>query len=114
MTLRHMRIFSAVYRCGSITKAAEALYLTQPSVSVAIQELEAHYGVRLFERTGRRIVPTESGRTFYALLIYRHCVLLQKKAGVCSPARLYFFFQRKPYRSSGKKLVPFCGAGAWK
>ena len=64
MTLRHMRIFSAVYRCGSITKAAEALYLTQPSVSVAIQELEAHYGVRLFERTGRRIVPTESGRTF--------------------------------------------------
>ena len=36
MTLRHMRIFSAVYRCGSITKAAEALYLTQPSVSVAI------------------------------------------------------------------------------
>ena len=65
MTLRHMRIFSAVYRCGSITKAAEALYLTQPSVSVAIQELEAHYGVRLFERTGRRIVPTESGRTFY-------------------------------------------------
>ena len=53
MTLRHMRIFSAVYRCGSITKAAEALYLTQPSVSVAIQELEAHYGVRLFERINR-------------------------------------------------------------
>ena len=53
LTLRHMKIFTTVYRCGSVTRAAQELHLAQPSLSVAIRELEEHYGVRLFERTGR-------------------------------------------------------------
>lgn len=40
MTLRHIRIFVTVYQCESITKAAEKLHLAQPSVSLAISELE--------------------------------------------------------------------------
>ena len=48
MTLRHFRIFAAVYREMSITKAAEKLYMTQPSVSLAVREMEEHYQVRLF------------------------------------------------------------------
>lgn len=65
MTLRHMIIFVAVYEAGSITKAATALHLAQPSVSQAIKELENYYGIGLFDRIGRGIRPTESGKAFY-------------------------------------------------
>ena len=54
MTLRHIRIFVTVYQCESITKAAEKLHLAQPSVSLAISELEEYYGLRLFDRMSRR------------------------------------------------------------
>lgn len=65
MTLRHMRIFVAVYQKSSITKAAEQLHIVQPSVSLAIKELEQYYGICLFDRIGRRIYPTMSGKNFY-------------------------------------------------
>jgi DNA-binding transcriptional LysR family regulator len=62
MTIRHLRILVAVCECGSITTAAEKLYMTQPAVSLAIKELEEHYGVKLFDRLTRRIQITEDGR----------------------------------------------------
>ena len=65
MTLRHFRIFVAVYREMSITKAAEKLYMAQPSVSLAVRELEEHYQARLFNRINRRIFPTEKGTALY-------------------------------------------------
>ena len=65
MTIRHMRIFQEVCRCGcNTTRAAEALHITQPAVSLAIRELESYYGVVLFDRIGRRLVLTETGRRF--------------------------------------------------
>ena len=70
MTLRHMKILVAVYQSGSVTRAAEALHLSQPSVSLAIRELEDYYGVELFTRMGRRIVPTECGKTFYGCAVH--------------------------------------------
>ena len=70
MTLRHMRILVAVFQQGSVTKAAQALHLAQPSVSLAVKELEEYYGVRLFERRGRRILPTEAGREFYGYALH--------------------------------------------
>ena len=70
MTLRHMRIFIAVFQKSSITKAAQELHLAQPSVSLAIRELEDYYGVRLFERIGRHIYPTEAGKEFYSYAVH--------------------------------------------
>ena len=70
MTLRHMKIFTAVFRHSNITKAADELHLAQPSVSVAIKELEEYYGIRLFERFGRRIFPTETGKEFYGYALH--------------------------------------------
>lgn len=64
MTIRHLKIFSKVCEKGSITKAAKALYIAQPSVSVAIAELEKHYGIVLFDRINQRIVITEEGKVF--------------------------------------------------
>ena len=49
MTIRHFRIFIAVASTESITKAAQLLYVTQPTVSVAIREMEQHYGTGLIK-----------------------------------------------------------------
>lgn len=65
MTLRHMKIFVSVYQNNGITRASEELHLAQPSVSLAIRELEDYYGIRLFDRISRRLYVTEQGRMFY-------------------------------------------------
>ena len=67
MTLRHLEIFRAVCQLESVTLAAERLNMTQPTVSVAIRELESIYGTRLFERMNRRIYITDAGRTLLRL-----------------------------------------------
>lgn len=68
MNNRHMKIFVHVYEKLSMTLAAEALYISQPSVSQAIKELEEYYGVRLFERYPKRLYPTPEGD-----LLYNYC-----------------------------------------
>ena len=65
MTLRHMNVFVHVYESKGITAAARSMHISQPAVSVAIKELEAHYGVRLFERYSRRLKVTPAGETLY-------------------------------------------------
>lgn len=70
MTLRHMKIFVSVFQNSSITKAADELHLAQPSVSFSIREIEEYYGIRLFERIGRRIFPTEAGKEFYGYALH--------------------------------------------
>ncbi|MGM3307138.1 LysR substrate-binding domain-containing protein [Anabaena sp. WFMT] len=62
MTLEQLRIFLAVAEMLHFTRAAEALYITQPAVSAAIQSLEIGYGVRLFHRIGRHIEITDAGK----------------------------------------------------
>lgn len=74
MTFRNLSIFTAVCNKGGITAAAEELNMAQPAVSLAIKEMEAYYGVRLFERMNRRIYMTEAGRK---LLVYAESVLGQ-------------------------------------
>ena len=62
MTIRHLRIFLSVCENGcNTTKAATALHMTQPAVSLAIKELEQYYGIVLFDRMGRRLSITEAG-----------------------------------------------------
>ena len=65
-----MRIFVSVFQKNSITKAAQELHLTQPSVSLAVRELEDYYGIRLFDRIGRHIAPTECGKEFYRYAVH--------------------------------------------
>ncbi|WP_026508137.1 LysR family transcriptional regulator [Butyrivibrio sp. MC2013] len=61
MTLRHFQIFAAVVDGKTMHKAAEMLYISQPSVSQAVRELEEHYGVRLFERYKKKLILTPDG-----------------------------------------------------
>ncbi len=65
MTLRHIKIFVSVFQNGGITKAAQELRIAQPSVSLAVKELEDFYGTKLFDRIGRKICPTQNGKRLY-------------------------------------------------
>ena len=62
MTLDQLRIFVAVADCGHVTRAAAALGITQSAASAAIAALETRYRSHLFDRVGRRIELTETGR----------------------------------------------------
>ncbi|MDB5368831.1 MAG: putative RuBisCO operon transcriptional regulator [Roseomonas sp.] len=66
MTLEQLRIFLAVAERQHVTRAAEALHLTQSAVSAAIRALEGRHGIALFHRVGRRIELSEAGRIFQA------------------------------------------------
>ena len=65
--LKPLRAFCQVARLGSVSRAAEALYLSQPAITLQLQALERELGVRLFERTGRRLTPTREGDALYEL-----------------------------------------------
>lgn len=65
MEIRELRYFIAVAREGNISKAAETLYITQPTLSRQMSILEDKLGVLLFERGSRKIVLTDKGRLLY-------------------------------------------------
>ncbi len=61
LTLRQLRIFEAVARHLSFTRASEELHLTQPAVSMQVKQLEETVGLPLFEQVGKRVYLTEAG-----------------------------------------------------
>src|SRR3546814_19363415 len=65
--LKPLRAFCQTARLGSVSRAAEALFVSQPAVTQQLQALERASGVRLFERRGRRLVPTREGEPLYEL-----------------------------------------------
>ncbi len=64
-TLRQLQVFESIYRLGSFTRAAEELFLTQPTVSMQIKKLADVIGLPLFEHVGRNVEPTEAGIVLY-------------------------------------------------
>ena len=65
MNIRHMRIFITLCQCGNnVTKAAKLLYMSQPSVTIVIKEIEKYYGIQLFDRISRRLYLTSCGKEF--------------------------------------------------
>ena len=66
-TFRQLQTFEAVARLGSFTRAAEELYLAQPTVSMQLKKLTDAIGLPLFEQHGIRIHLTDAGRELYAV-----------------------------------------------
>lgn len=64
-TLRQFQVFEAIVRQGSFTRAAEELFLTQPTVSMQVKKLSDAMGAPLFEHLGRKVRPTDAGRELY-------------------------------------------------
>ena len=65
MTLAQLRYFCTAARYHSITQAAKAMFVTQPTISIAIRDLEKEFSLTLFVHTGNRISLTEEGEKFY-------------------------------------------------
>lgn len=84
-TFRQLRVFSEVARHLSFTKAAQALHLTPPAVTMQIKELEGHVGMPLFERDGRQVSLTTPGEY---MLVYARRVLATLKEAEDVAARL--------------------------
>ncbi len=65
MNLRHIEVFHSVYLNGSVSAAARALNVSQPSVSKVLRHAESLLGFPLFDRTGGRLVPTQDAHTLF-------------------------------------------------
>ncbi|GAA4151983.1 LysR family transcriptional regulator [Chryseobacterium ginsenosidimutans] len=65
VNLEWYRTFKAIYKTGTLTGAAEVLFISQPGVSLHLSSLEAYVGYKLFDRTGRKMIPTERGKVLF-------------------------------------------------
>jgi DNA-binding transcriptional LysR family regulator len=65
INLNQLRVFHVAAKVRSFTRAAAALFLTQPGISKHIKELEEYYGTRLFDRLGKKVVLTQAGEILY-------------------------------------------------
>ena len=86
MTPTQLRAFHLVAESGSFSAAARASGLSQPNLSGQVTALEKAYGVRLFDRRGRTIVPTETGRQLHGLTT-RLMALLRVSAAASAMVR---------------------------
>ena len=64
MTIQQLRYVTMICKEGSINKASELLYVSQPSLTSAVQELEKELGITIFNRSGRGVTPTNDGLEF--------------------------------------------------
>lgn len=64
-TLHQLRVFAAVARHNSFTRAAEELFLTQPTVSMQVKQLSRTVGLPLFEQVGKKLYLTQAGKELY-------------------------------------------------
>lgn len=64
MTFTQLKYVVEVASAGTISKAAEKLYIAQPSLTAAIKELESEFGITIFQRTNKGVVLTKEGEEF--------------------------------------------------
>src|SRR5690349_25076961 len=67
MDIRELRYFAAVYRERNLTAAARTCFISQPSISTAITNLEAELGTTLFIRHKKGVAPTASAEQFHSI-----------------------------------------------
>lgn len=81
MKLQQLRYVVKVAECGSITEASRRLFVSQPSVTASIRDLENEMGVHIFERTNKGVIVSEEGETFlgYARQVLDQADLLEGK-----------------------------------
>ena len=99
MTLQQLRYVVEVSRNGSISRAAQNLFVTQPSLSKAISDLETEMGITIFQRTNRGVTLTEEGTRFlsYARQVTEQVGILEQTYKYGTPARRVFAVSSQHY-----------------
>ena len=99
MTLQQLRYVTAVAEAGTVSGAAKALFISQPSLTAAIQELEREMGITIFLRTNRGVVLSREGDEFlgYARQVLMQAELLEQRYGTRSQHRQAFSVSSQHY-----------------
>jgi DNA-binding transcriptional LysR family regulator len=99
MTLTQLRYIAKVAECGSITEAARQLYISQPSLSSSIRDLEGELGISIFNRSARGISLTPDGSEFlsYARQILEQTELVEQRYAHAAPAKRLFAISSQHY-----------------
>ena len=107
MTLAQLRYTIAIAKAGSMNEAAKSLYISQPSLSTAIRELEAETGVEIFRRTNRGIAVTPAGKEFlgYARQVVEQYELMEAKYISKEQSRKKFSVSMQHYTFAVKAFV---------
>lgn len=107
MTLQQLRYAIGIADSPSFNKAAEKLYISQPSLTAAIHELEEEIGIVIFNRTSRGVTLTSEGETFiaYARDLYRHYESLLGMYGRHGKRRQRFSVSTQHYSFAVKSFV---------
>ena len=107
MTLTQLRYVIAIAETKSINKAAEQLYVSQPSLTSAVQELEKELGIILFNRSGRGVTLTNDGAEFllYARQLYGQYETLLEKYGENGSLKKKFGVSTQHYSFAVKAFV---------
>ena len=107
MTLQQIHYALTVAEAGSLNKAAETLFVAQPSLSSAIRELESDAGIAIFTRTGKGMVQTKEGAEFltYARQVYQQYELLRQKYGEAGTLKRKFGVSTQHYSFAVRAFV---------
>ena len=107
MTLQQLNYIITISEAGSINRAAEKLYVSQPSLTSAIKELEKELGIVLFNRTGRGVTLTAEGMDFlpYARQVYGQYLNLMEKYGKGGERKQKFGVSCQHYSFAVKAFV---------
>ena len=107
MTLQQLNYIITISEIGSINRAAEKLYVSQPSLTSAIKELEKELGIVLFNRTGRGVTLTADGADFlpYARQVYGQYLNLMEKYGKGGERKQKFGVSCQHYSFAVKAFV---------
>src|SRR5258708_34669620 len=111
MTPSQLRAFHLVAEAGSFSAAARASDLSQPNLSGQVTALEKAYGVRLFDRGGRSVTPTETGRQLHGLTTRLFALQDEARAllaGEQARARGHLWRPARPGHPGGPALGALC------
>ena len=107
MTLTQLKYIVETAEAGSISKAAERLYISQPSLTAAIRELEHEFGITIFQRTNKGILLTTEGEEFlgYARQVITQTRLMEERYAGAAPVRHQFCVSTQHYSFAVKAFV---------
>lgn len=107
MTLQQLHYAITIAECGSLNKAAEVLYIAQPSLTSSMQELEKELGITVFNRSGRGVTLTQEGSEFmlYARQVYTQYESLVDKYGKAQNLKKKFGVSAQHYSFAVKAFV---------
>jgi DNA-binding transcriptional LysR family regulator len=107
MTLQQLKYVRTVADKGTISEAAKALFLSQPSLTTAIHELETEMGITIFHRTNKGITLTSDGEEFlgYARQVLEQTSLIEEKYAGKAPGKHRFYVSTQHYSFAVEAFV---------